>query len=86
MPRTFLSRKADTRKDLVAEIHQRMRDQRITLNVLGKRFGVTGSAMSYRINNLSLDYGQMVDLMEILQFPPHKILWYASGGRFRGEK
>ena len=83
MPRTYLSRKADTRKELTAEIQVRMKLNGITLDDLGKRFRVTGSAMSYRIRNLSLNYSQLVELMEILDFPPDKILWYASGGRYK---
>lgn len=83
MPRTFLSRKMDTRKDLIGEIQYRMKDRKINLDDLGKRFGVTGSAMSYRIRNLSLNYTQLVDLLEFLEFPPDKILWYMSGGRYK---
>ena len=83
MPRTYLSRKRDTRNDLIGEIQLRMKMRKINLDDLGKRFGVTGSAMSYRIRNLSLNYEQLVELMEILDFPPDKILWYASGGRFK---
>lgn len=84
MPRTQLSRASDTRRDLIAEIRQRMREKRITNERLGRRYGVTGQAMSYRIKNLSLNYDQIVDLMKVLEFPPNKILLYASGGRYRG--
>lgn len=83
MPRTYLSRKADTRKELTAEIQVRMKMQGINLDDLGKKFRVTGSAMSYRIRKLSFNYEQLVYLMELLEFPPDRILWFASGGRFK---
>ena len=83
MPRTQLSRKADTRRDLIAEIEYRKKERKLTYSALGMRFGVTGEGMRKRIKSMTLGYSDLVDLMELLEFPPEKILWYASGGRFR---
>lgn len=83
MPRTYLSRRSDTRRDLIAEINQRKKEKHITLEDLGRRYNVSGPAICYRINNLIFTYDQLVDLMELLEFPPDKILFYMSGGRVR---
>ncbi len=83
MPRTFLSRKADTRRDLQKEIRQSMKEQKITQERLGKMLGITGAAISYKIKNLNFDYPEMVEVMETLKFTPDKILYFASGGRFK---
>lgn len=83
MPRTFLSRKADTRRDLEAEIRQSMREKKITQDMIGERLGVTGAAVSYKIKKLKFDYTELVEVMDILSFSPEKILYFASGGRFK---
>lgn len=83
MPRTYLSRRSDTRRDLIAEINQRKKEKHITLEDLGRRYNVSRSTAGDWISKLSLDYDQLVDLMELLEFPPDKILFYMSGGRVR---
>lgn len=83
MPRTHLSRKQDTRRDLIAEITQRRKEKHITLDDLGARYHLTGQRLGQKINSLSLNYDQLVDLMERLDFPPDRILLYMSGGNYR---
>ena len=83
MPRTQLSRTADARRDLEKEIRQSMKDLHITQREIGRRFGITGAGVSAKIKLCRWDYDELVALMEILQFPPEKILYFASGGRFK---
>lgn len=85
MPRTHLSRRSDTRRDLIAEITQRRKEKRITLENLGRRYHVSGQRIGQKINSMALNYDELVDLMELLDMPPDRILWYMSGGRMKGE-
>lgn len=81
MPRTHLSRRSDTRRDLIADINQRRKDKHITLENLGRRYHVSGQRIGQKINSMALNYDELVDLMELLDMPPDRILWYMSGGR-----
>lgn len=83
MPRTHLSRRSDTRRDLIAEIQQRRKERHITLEKLGRRYHVTGQHIGKQIRQMSLDYDTLVDMMDYLEFPADRILWYCSGGRFK---
>lgn len=83
MPRTHLSRRSDTRRDLIAEITQRRKESHITLNDLGRRYHVSGQRIGQKINTMALNYDELVDLMVLLSFPPDRILWYMSGGTYR---
>lgn len=83
MPRTYLSRRSDTRRDLIAEITQRRKEKRITLEKLGRRYHVSGQRIGQKINTLALNYDELVDLMELLDMPPDRILRYMSGGNYK---
>ena len=83
MPRTHLSRRSDTRRDLIAEITQRRKEKNLTLDDLAVRYHITGQRLGQKINKMTLNYDQFVDLMEKLDFPPERILLYASGGRYK---
>lgn len=83
MPRTQLSKKADARRDLEMEIRQSMKDLHITQRQLGKRLGITGAGVCLKIQKCQWQYDELVEVMEMLQFPPTKILYFASGGRFK---
>lgn len=83
MPRTQLSRKADARRDLEMEIRQSMKDLHITQADIGRRFGITGAGVCSKIKKCQWQYDELVELMDMLQFPPQKILYFASGGRYR---
>lgn len=83
MPRTHLSRRSDTRRDLIAEINQRRKEKRITLERLGRRYHVSGQRIGQKINTMALNYDELVDLMALLDMPPDRILWYMSGGNYK---
>lgn len=83
MPRTQLSRKADARRDLEKEIRQSMKEMKVTQRMIGKHLGITGAGVSAKIKHCRWDYNELVTVMELLEFPPEKILYFASGGRYR---
>lgn len=83
MPRTHLSRRSDTRRGLIAEINQRRKEKRITLERLGRRYHVSGQRIGQKINTMALNYDELVDLMALLDMPPDRILWYMSGGNYK---
>lgn len=80
MPRTYLSRRSDTRRDLIAEINQRRKEKRITLDDLGRRYHCTGQRIGQKIRTMQLDYDQLVDLFILLEFPDDRITKYMKGG------
>lgn len=83
MPRTQLSRKADARRDLEMEIRQSMKELHITQKQIGQRLGMTGAGVCSKIRKCQWEYSELVEVMEMLMFPPEKILYFASGGRYR---
>lgn len=83
MPRTQLSKKADARRDLEMEIRQSMKDLHITQRQIGQRLGITGAGVCSKIQKGQWTYDELVIVMELLGFPPEKILYFASGGRYR---
>ena len=85
MPRTHLSRRSDARRDLIAEINQRRKDKHITLEKIGRRYHVSGQRIGQKINSMALNYDELIDLFELLDMPPDRILWYMSGGNYRRE-
>ena len=83
MPRTQLSKKQDARRDLINAIRSTMREKHITQAQIGRILKKDPSTISYKIQKLNFDYDQMVEILEILEFAPEEILYFASGGRYR---
>lgn len=76
MPRIHQKTKEYAKKDLERCIRDKMYVQKISRTKLGEELGMTGQAISYKIQNAAFSYDELLTVFDMLKFEDAEILHF----------
>lgn len=79
MPRIRLKAKDYARSDFEAWVRAEMKKQKATCEQMGALIGVSASQYSRKLASMAFNYGELVTIMERLNCPPEKLVYFMTG-------